>query len=133
MNISSILRPRTIVAVALALIMSSVAYGFAASNSIGDTNAGDGDGDISGYTVLATDVAYGLNATNPDKLDTVTFTLTPDNAGVTPSLVKVQLLSGGDWYTASNGGTGDVWTIGDPTALDVAVSTVTTLRIVARD
>lgn len=130
MFIASILRPRTIVAVALALIMGSVAYGFAASNTVPDTNAGDGTSTVSGYTV--TNVTYLLETADPTMLDTVTFTLTPDNGGVTAGTVKVQLVSGGTWYDADNGGAGDVWTV-DPTAGSLTVTSVDTLHIVAHD
>lgn len=130
MSIVTFFRPRTIAAVALALIIGSTAYGFAASNTVPNTNAGDGSGTISGYT--ASNVVYVLETADPTKLDTVTFTLTPQNSGTTPTTVKVQLVSGGTWYDADNGGSGNDWTV-DPTAGSLNVSAVNTLHVVAHD
>jgi hypothetical protein len=122
-NILSILRPRTIVAVGLALIVGSSAYGFAASNTVPTSKAGDGAGAVSGYTASA--ITYVLEATDSSMIDTVTFTL--DAAA---SQVEVQLVSGGTWYTADNGGSGNVWTV-DPAAGSVTATSVNTLRVVA--
>jgi hypothetical protein len=122
-NILSILRPRTIAAVALALIVGSSAYGFAAANTVPDTKAGDGAGAVSGYT--ASSVTYVLEVADPSKVSTVSFTL--DAAA---SQVQVQLVTGGTWYEADNGGSGNVWTV-DPAAGTVTVDDVDTLRVVA--
>jgi hypothetical protein len=122
-NILSILRPRTIVAVALALIVGSSAYGFAAANTVPDSKAGDGTSTVSGYSVSA--ITYVLETTDSSMIDTVTFTL--DAAA---SQVQVQLVSGGTWYAADNGGSGNVWTV-DPAAGAVTATSVNALRIVA--
>ena len=50
-------------------IISVAAYAFAAANTVPATKAGDGLGVVSGYTV--TSVAYTLNATTPNTLDSV--------------------------------------------------------------
>ncbi|WP_129628342.1 hypothetical protein [Candidatus Oscillochloris fontis] len=121
MSITSILRPRTIFAFVLALIMGSVAYGFAAENTIPESRAGDKDTVVSGYVV--TNVAYILN-TDPTKLDTVTFTL--DAAAGT---VKVQLIDGGSWYDAAVV-TGNNWEV-DLSAAPLNVIDIDTLQIVA--
>lgn len=123
MNILSILRPRTIAAVALALVVGSSAYGFAAANTVPTSKAGDGAGAISGYS--ASSITYVLETSDPSKIDTVTFTL--DAAA---SQVQVQLVTGGAWYEADNGGTGNVWTV-NPGAGTVTADDVDTLRIVA--
>ena len=132
MFISTLLRGRFIIIAALALVLATAAYGFAAANTIDTTNAGDGSGAISGYTVSDGDVVYVLETSDPSKLDKVTFTLTPDSGGSTPSVVKVQLVTGGTWYTADNGGSGDDWTV-DPSAGTLTAAAVNTLRIVAHD
>jgi hypothetical protein len=132
MSIAPILRPRILVMFALALILAVSAYGFAAANTIDTTNAGDGAGAISGYTVADTDVVYVLEAADPTKIDTITFTLTPDSTGATPSVVKVQLAAGGAWYDADNGGSGNDWVV-DPAAGALSAASVTTLHIVAHD
>jgi hypothetical protein len=80
----------------LAGVFASAAYAFTAANTVPATNAGSGSGAISGYT--ATSVTYTLNATNPQNLDQVAFTISP----TTTATVKVQLVSGGSWYSCAN-------------------------------
>lgn len=92
------MRGRRLIAVLLfAGVLSSAAYAFTAANTM-PTGAtlGDGSNTISGYTVSA--VAYNLNATNPQNLDQVAFTIAPTTA----SVVKVKLASAGSWYTCTN-------------------------------
>jgi hypothetical protein len=79
----------------LAVAVMAAAYGFAATNTVPDTRAGDGAGTISGYAV--SNVAYTLNASNPQQLDRVEFDL--DNPA---STVKVRLQTGGTWYSCTN-------------------------------
>ncbi len=75
---------RTTTIILLALILSAVAYGFAAGNTVNATDAGEGNVTISGYTV---DVAYNLNASDPTQVDSVDLTLSP----ATATSVKVNL------------------------------------------
>ena len=63
---------RTTTAVLLALILSAVAYGFAAANVVPDSKAGDGTGVVSGYTI--SNIHYVLDTVTPSEIDTVTFT-----------------------------------------------------------
>ena len=127
MFIASFLRVRFIIAVALSLLMASAAYGFAAGNTVPNTNAGEGSGTVSGYT--ASNVTYVLESADPTMLDKVTFAL---SGAATAGTVKVQLVTGGAWYDASNGGTGNNWTV-DPTAGSLTVNSINTLHIVAHD
>jgi hypothetical protein len=93
-------RKRFALAALVAGVVSSSAYAFTASNTVPATSAGAGSQAISGYT--ATNVSYTLNAANPQNVDAVTFTISP----ATTSTVKVQLVSGGSWYSCGNvGGT----------------------------
>ncbi len=79
---------RTTTAVLLALILSAVAYGFAAANTMpANTYAGEGDATISGYTVSA--VTYTLDSNYPSKITAVDFTLS--NA---PATLRVGLSDG---------------------------------------
>lgn len=89
-------RTRVVVVSMAALLLAIGVYAYAASNTVPGSEAGSGSGAISGYTVSS--VAYGLNATTPTNIDSVTFTIAPTAAGT----VKVQLASGGSWYTCSN-------------------------------
>jgi hypothetical protein len=92
-----LLRPRTLLAVMLVLILSVAVYGFAATNTVPATAAGDGSGVISGYTISA--VAYTLNAANPGNIDSVSFTISPTAAGT----VRIKLVNlGSTWYSCTN-------------------------------
>jgi len=102
-------------------ILAATAYAFAASNTVPNTKAGDGQGTVSGYTV--TSVAYTLNATDPSTLDAVTF-----DVGAAAVQVKVQLVATtGTWYACVKG-TGTTWSC-DTTGL--TVSSIDQLRVVA--
>jgi len=90
--------PRRLAAVAVFSIVAVSALGFAASNTVPDSKAGDGSGTVSGYTV--TDIDYNLNATNPGDIDSVSLTL--DAATASDATVRVQLASTGAWYTCPN-------------------------------
>jgi hypothetical protein len=89
-------RTRAVVVAVIALLLAVGVYAFAASNTVPGTEAGSGSGAISGYAVSS--VAYGLNSTTPTNIDSVTFTISPTSAGT----VKIQLASGGSWYSCSN-------------------------------
>jgi hypothetical protein len=80
----------------LAGVLASAAYAFTASNTVPGTTAGQGSQAISGYT--ASSVAYNLNATTPSNIDSVAFTLSPAAAAT----VKIQVVSGGSWYSCTN-------------------------------
>ncbi len=86
---------RFAIAAAAAALSSLAAYAFTAANTVPTSNAGSGSGTISGYTV--SNVSYTLNATNPQNVDQVAFTISP-----TTGTVKVQLVSSGSWYSCSN-------------------------------
>lgn len=89
-------RRRILVVGVLAVGIASGVYAYAATNTVPNSTAGAGSGTISGYTV--TNVAYTLNATTPTNLDQVVFTIAPTTA----STLKVQLASGGSWYSCAN-------------------------------
>ncbi len=81
----------------LALMVLMVAvYGFAASNTVGASAAGDGSAAISGYTI--SNIHYNLNATNPATIDSMTFTVAP--AIPAGGAVHVKLISTGTTYTS---------------------------------
>jgi archaellin len=88
---------RFVIAAIVAAVVALAAYAVTATNTVPATNAGSGSGAISGYTVSS--VAYTLNATNPQNVDQVAFTISP-----TTGTVKVQLVSGGSWYSCTNSG-----------------------------
>jgi hypothetical protein len=89
-------RRRIIVVCVIAAAVACGVFAYAATNTVPGSTAGAGSGAISGYTVSS--VAYTLNSTTPTNLDQVAFTIAPTAA----STVKIQLASGGSWYSCSN-------------------------------
>jgi hypothetical protein len=111
---------RFIGAVAAGLAVALVVLGLAASNTVPITRAGDGASTISGYTVSS--VTYNLNATNPQEVSSVVFTLdAPANK------VKVRLQSDGAWFDCTNV-SGNQWSC---TTSGQAVQPADELRVVA--
>ena len=98
-----------------------------AGNTVPDSRAGDGSGTVSGYVV--TDVDYGLNATNPQNIDQVTFTL--DAVPAAGSDIKVRLVStSSNWYDCTTVGADATCATTTPT---VAVADADELRVIAVD
>ncbi len=64
----------------LVFVLIGSSYAFAAANTIETSNAGQGDEPVSGYEI--TNLVYNLNETDPTIVDTITFTVTPDAAGL---------------------------------------------------
>ena len=95
MNINRSLKLATILLIVL--VLSMAIYAFAAANVVPASEAGDGSGAISGYTVSA--IHYVLNAANPGNIDSVTFTLSA--APVAGGTVKITL-DGTNWYSCTN-------------------------------
>lgn len=121
---SRILRARTLAIFGLSLILAAVAYGFAASNTVPVSGAGDGDGTISGYTIGA--VQYTLDS-DPTLIDEVSFTVTPNGGAGAATVVKVSLVSGGGFFDctlAGNTATCDI-------AGGVSVLAADELRVIA--
>jgi hypothetical protein len=117
---------RRLAVLAIFAIVAVSALGFAASNTVPTSNAGDGFGTISGFT--ASDVHYGLDATDPTVIDTVEFTLAP--APAASATVKVRLdASTTDWYNCTMSGADATCSVGGA----VAVLDADELRVVAAD
>ncbi len=108
---------------------------FTNSNSMpADTQAGDGARAITGYTV--SNVHYNLNSTDPTDVDSVTFSL--DSAPAAGSTMKIQLATGGVWYSCTNSGAAVTCATTDDagTALvdeQATVTGATNLRVVVAD
>lgn len=84
----------TFLAVGAVSAIGFSAYAFTASNTVPNSQAGDGTSTVSGYTVTA--VAYGLNGSTPTDIDSVSFTISPAAAGT----VKAKM--NGTWYNCAN-------------------------------
>lgn len=103
MGISRVINRRTAVLGLLLVILATAGFGFAATNTVPSSAAGDGAEVISGYVV--SDIDYVLNTTaDPAVITDVDFVLTNDGSGHTavPEVVEAQVdSSGGAWYTCT--------------------------------
>jgi hypothetical protein len=108
--------------IVLVLALAGTAYAFAASNTVPATRAGDGSQAISGYTISS--VAYGLNPSSPQNIDSVTFTISPTSA----TTVKASLNGGTTWYSCTNSSGSVSCTTTSPQA---TVAGATNLEVVA--
>jgi hypothetical protein len=116
----------------LAVVIMGSAFGFAATNTVPDSVAGEGSGTISGVTVSNLDMT--LSEANPSLITQVQFTAA-FTSGSSLDLMKVQLENGGNWYdcTASGTGlTGETWTCNTTTPAQ-AVSSADQLTVLAAD
>jgi hypothetical protein len=127
MVLSRFLRPRNVTITLFALLFTGLMYGFAATNSVPGSAAGDGSGTISGYTASA--ITYTLNAGDPTKIDAIKFTLTNTSGGSAPVTVRAQLSAAGAWYTCSLSGT--TWSCDTTGGGGATVAGATLLRVVA--
>jgi hypothetical protein len=126
---SKIFSAKALGMLAIATIFAGAVYGFAASNTVDDSDAGEGSGTISGYTV--TNVAYTLDGTDPSTLDTVSFDITGTISAADPDIVKVKLESAGStWYDCTIGVSPN-WSCSIAGA--VAVSAADELDVVAHE
>lgn len=112
-------RRRFALAALFAGIAASSAYAFTSSNTVPATTVGSGSGTISGYA--ASNVAYNLDAANPQNIDSVTFTISPTAA----TTVKIQLASGGSWYSCTNAAGSVSCTTTSPQATAAAATQLT--------
>src|SRR5262245_33686788 len=112
---------------ALALILATAAYGFAASNTVPTTNAGDGSAAISGYAV--SNVHYTLNATNPANIDSLSFTVSP--AVPAGGAVHVKLVAAGTTFSGCTVTGGTSVTCPSSGTLGVTALAADELRVIA--
>ncbi len=109
----------------LGLLGMLLVFAFAASNSVADSKAGDGEGTIAGYSV--SNIRYDLDDTDPSKIAGVSFTL--DEAA---NEVHAAIWDGSQWHWASCTNTGGKsWTCSFPSL--PAVLPATALRVVAAE
>jgi hypothetical protein len=121
---NAVRKPRSILILALALILAAAIYGFAAANVVPETGAGDGSGNISGYTI--SNVDYTLDGADPGQIVGVAFDVdsTSGTAGA-PSEVHITL-NGGSWVSCTNT-SGSTWSC----TVSVTVASASSLRVVA--
>jgi hypothetical protein len=81
-------------------VLSAGTYAFTNANTVGETFAGQGEGNITGYIV--SNIVYASSTTNPHKLSNVQFDL--DHAATT---VKVSIVNAAD--NIVTGASGQTW------------------------
>lgn len=145
------MRPRTLAAVAVALLLSGGSYAFTASNTVAATAAGTGSAAISGYTV--TGVSYTMStdpgsysqasASNP-MIASITFTLaeqsgtaaTPSNTEIVDAVIT-STASGVSPVNYSScsapSTTSDVWTCSLVGTQAMSVQDASSLTVTASD
>ena len=106
-------------------LLGTATYALTAANTVPGARAGDGSGAISGYTV--SNVQYAVNSTNPQNIDSVSFTL--DTAPGAGSITKVQLAPAGSWYSCTASGADMTCPTTAPTQATVAAAS--DLRVVS--
>lgn len=107
-------RYRLLILSILVVVLSAATYGFAAANTVESSQAGEGSGTISGYSVQ--NISYILDSSDPSTFDTVTFDLYLDDGSTNaPDTTTVQVgfsTSGGSpstWYSCSVNGSLPDW------------------------
>ena len=83
----------------LVIAIAGSAYAFANANTVPDTAAGSGASTVSGYTV--SDIKYDLDATDPNYVDAITFTIAPDTGSAKAVEVLVQTDPAGGWTSCT--------------------------------
>ncbi|MBE3068429.1 MAG: hypothetical protein IMZ73_13545 [Chloroflexi bacterium] len=107
---------------------ATVTYAYAAANVVPESGAGEGQNTIIGYDVVPASVLYTLNASNPQNIDSVTFTTT--TVITNGSTVKIKLVAAGStWYTCTGQGS----TIISCTIPGASVGAADSLRVVIAD
>ncbi|MCJ7825777.1 MAG: hypothetical protein MUP44_12835 [Anaerolineales bacterium] len=120
----SIFRPRSIGTLVLTLILAATVYGFANTNTVEATSAGDGEMAISGYNIIG--VNYDIFGDgNPLDIDAISFNLQAPVA-----TVWVSLETPTSWTDCTGSIVGNTVT---NCPLNLLVTDADNLRIVAAD
>ncbi len=113
--------------VVLVFTLAAATYGFAASNTVPETRAGEGNNTISGYVV--SNVDYTLLQGDPTQFSSVSFDL--DNAA-DEVYVGIGSTTKTYWTDCGNGGSGNSWTC-DLTGSTVSVLEAVSLNVSSAD
>ena len=110
------------------IAFATAAYAFAAGNTVPRGKAGSGGAVINSYAVLVGSIHYFLNASNPQTIDSVSFTTTTSIPG--GSTVRAKLVTAGStWYSCSVAAGTNVTC----TTTGASVGTADSLRVVIAD
>ncbi|MBI4789336.1 MAG: hypothetical protein HY782_20080 [Chloroflexi bacterium] len=121
-------RMKWLAMLALVVFLAASAYGFAASNTIDTSGAGEGAATISGYTISG--IKYTVNrAAGDSTITAVSFDVTPKPGGVDANNVEARLKDSGVWYSCT-GPTVNNWSC-DTTGTTIKVKDADNLTVVA--
>ncbi len=96
-------RPALLLVLSVALFAAVGIRAFTAANTVPVSDAGQGSGVVSGFTI--TNIDYNLNAATPSNVDTVTFTATAVSGSTNTSLtIRVLFDTGTAYYTCTRTG-----------------------------
>ena len=123
MNRSITISPRKVFLAGLLGLVTTATVGYANTNTVPGSNAGDGAAAISGYTV--SNVHYTLDTNNPSNVTGLTFTLAP--ALPAGGVARISL-NGGTTWLAANACTG---TSNLSCTVTASVTSLANLRVVA--
>ena len=112
---------RVLLVTLLLFVLAGATYAFAASNTVPETYAGDGEGGVKGYNV--TNIHYVVNGAD---IESVTFSVVDEDGGLTATDVKASMDDGTTWSNCTIGGNG--WTCN---ISGVTVLSATSLRVIA--
>lgn len=85
-------------AMAGATVMAVGGMAYTAANTVPGTVAGSGSGTVSGYTISA--IVYNVNASNPNNVDSVTFTYSPGTPD--PTRARISGDGGTTWFNCDS-------------------------------
>lgn len=117
--------PRRVFLVGLLGLVTLATVGYANSNTVGSSSAGDGSGTISGYAV--SNVHYTLDTNNPSNVTSLSFTIAPPLPAAGTGTARISLTGGSTWL-ASNACSG---TSTVSCTVSASVGSLATLRVVA--
>ena len=118
-------RKRYALAALLAFVVATSSFAFAASNTVGTSQAGIGSGTVSGYTV--SNISWNLNDANPANVDSVSFSLSGAANEVRARATGTGGAAVGSWASCTAAGTTYTCTLSGVTTsavlgLDVAAA-----------
>lgn len=123
MNRTITISPRKFVLAGLLGLVSVATAGYANSNTVPGSNAGDGQSAISGYVV--SNVHYTLDTNNPSNVTSLSFTLSP--ALPAGGASRISLNGGSNWLAANAcSGTSSI-----SCNVSASVTSLANLRVVA--
>ncbi|MFN8617121.1 MAG: hypothetical protein U0837_08465 [Dehalococcoidia bacterium] len=126
MNRTITISPRKLFLAGLLGLVSVATVGYANSNTVPGSSAGDGSGTISGYAV--SNVHYTLDTNNPSTVTNLSFTINPALPSGTGT-ARISLNGGSTWLL-SNACSGTT-TVSCSIPSGTTVTSLATLRVVA--